>query len=225
MDMADVPPNNRAAWEVARRQAGDRLSDLERNYVRQLQAQSVVIAPFGPGDKATEFGDIASSEEGLVASAVDLYEGIAQDVEKTVGFSRTWGVSQYSETVQRALEAARTAGVQELQHDTSAPFTPRAVPDHDAVVEAVRDTVRKALGDDVARAYLFKRLKEVAMSANLPENAPVAVAILGARDAQEAQALLGGWPAPASAILDLDENDLSREAIVAAFQKTKKFRS
>lgn len=207
---------------MAARQAKDSLLDLQREYVALLQAQSVTLALVGPSEYVDEFASLAKAEGVvLVASVQAFYDRLATRVELGIGPNRLWNVNEYALTIQLALNEAVDLGIVDAVHDTRKPFSNTVVNDHTAVVDAVRETIRERLGDEIPCTALRAQLRERALAEKVIPEKAVPVLLLGARDAAEATAMLAGWPSPSGMVIELTSPPTA-DVVVKAFRKAKK---
>lgn len=222
MSPDDYPFQTRAGMAMAARQAKDSLVELQREYVEMLQAQSVTLALAGPQDHVAEFVRLARTEGVvLIASVNDFYEKLANRIELGIAASRLWNVNEYALTIQLALNEAVDLGIVDATHDTRKPFSNRVVPDHTAVVDAVRETVRERLGDEIPCTTLRTILRQTALREKVVPEKAIPVLLVGARDTAEATAMLAGWPSPSGVVVEV-MTPPTVEAVVRCFRKAKK---
>lgn len=219
-----MPPGQKPGWEMAKRQAADELLRLERTYVTALQDQSVVVALYGPAVDQDAFATLARPEGALTVDVRDLYRDLADKVQRSVSpTSKSWGVDQHVQTLERTLAIAYDLGITSVINNAGAPFRARDASTYEAIFEACRDTVRERFGDEVPAAWVRTRVREAAQAAGLAPDGTVPVLLVGARDQQEASALLAGWPALAASAV-LAKPGLTADAVVKVFQRTRKQR-
>ena len=156
----------------------------------------------------------------MVVDARQLYQRIADRIKPTLGNTREWTATQHAMTIDLATIEAVDAGLKDdLPYDTSIPFNTIVVTSDDHAAEIVRDTIRRRIGDDIARAVVAKELTSAALQDSYDTGRTIPVLIAGARDEQEANALQRAWPS-VSAVVPVS-GPMTNDEVVATFRQIK----
>lgn len=177
----------RAAFEMAKREAKDKLEGLKKKYTDAIQQGTLGFFVSGPGAEA--FAKIGEEEASTLTIRADaLYRRLAEPVEPSLGHTREFGVNQMARflrglgDVSRELEVTSLVAPKLMESGHLATY--------EDVVAHIRTMVRFTVGDDLNRIFLSREIAKAALAARY--SSPVLpVVFIGLADVEEAQSLEG----------------------------------
>jgi len=142
--------------EVAVRQAKERLGKLKEEYAKAVQGNGVAIFLFGSPEKCATFSKLVEDlGEAVVIDASEMYSTKFLPVlEGSIGPTRQWNSNQVSIMHRLLAEVSKDLNVF-LTRSLKLPAQAE-LPNKEATLNFIRDTIRNQLGDDFNVEYLKK---------------------------------------------------------------------
>jgi hypothetical protein len=161
-DLEALPWQTRNSVTNMVREAQERLEKLKSEYQRQLRANTLGVFLLGSPTRVAQFLQIAAEEAGMNTIQGDkLYQDLADKIEGTLGASREFGPTQLGHLHLALSDLMKTQDIRWMPMPKLQ--ASMAVPDRDALVQYVRKLVRSALGDDLLRLVIDRRINELAI--------------------------------------------------------------
>src|SRR6185369_15814745 len=155
----DYPAQQRAAWDIRRREAQDKLGVLETEYAAALQNASVTVVPWGDAAAVAGFAErCREAEVDLTVDANTLYEKVAINIEKTLGKTREWKPVHLEQTLREAQNLAIDIGARETRYEASNAYRQKIVQTHADVLAEVRRVIDLAIGPALAKSFVTQSL-------------------------------------------------------------------
>lgn len=218
-NLDDVHPNTRGGWASAIIEAKERLKGLQKEYGAQLLRSGVAIFVEGDSTKSVELAGLVRDEkEGLYVFADALYMRLAADIEPTLSEARTWGIAQTHKLHLMLKEVGHELALSEIPMPTAVLDT--TFRDHQALVEHIRTTIHKDIGDDLNRLYMERQIIEQATKIRY-SNDVTPVLILKATD-DEAPTLAKSLARGMTKLKITEEDKVDKDFMITAFKQVNK---
>ncbi len=178
-DVNLIPRATRAAFEIAVRQANERLVELRAEY--RARVFSNIAAFFVTGERQAEFVATAEKNHGTIPfDATKLYRMIADRVEPSMGRNREFTINQWGLFVAAIRDVAVASGLTgSLPSPKLSGNSVVKLPTSQDLVAFLRNLIRTAMGDSLFIAYAGNEISTAALAAGLTEQ-PVTVAVINA---------------------------------------------
>lgn len=186
-DLEAVPWQTRNSITSMVKDAQERVTKLRDEYQRQLRSNTLGLFLFGEPERVARFMEIAAEEAGVNLIQGDkLYQDLADKVEPTLGDSREFGPTQLQGLHLGLNELMKAQDIRRMPLPRLQELT--AVQDRIELVQHIRKLVRDALGDDLLRLVIDRRINELAVEQQFAGKVfPVAIVGL---DPTEVQSLV-----------------------------------
>lgn len=215
-DPGEYDWRSRPGIEVAIRLAKDSLPKLADEYCRTIMQNGAAIFTAGENGKVTEFAAAMSKEpSSIVVDAAELYDRLADPVDKALGTGdRQFSASYVGLMIAELKEIGEELGITSIQalDFKEMPLLPTRA----AVVEYVRDVFRKAVGDDLNRAYVNKKITDRAFDIRYKGNTAVAV-IHGALE-EEVEGLSKSFGRGKTRVTIKPTDEINKEFLVSTYK-------
>lgn len=221
INLDDVPLRTRPGKESQKREAQNRLEEVQASYGTQLRKALFGIAI--TGSETQEFVKIALEEsESLVVNGAEIYERIAERVSASLGDKKEFGVGQYGIVIQ---ELRAIGGELNVTSMPSPKWTePVFVGNKEGLLKHIRFMVDSSVGLDLPALYIGQQILSAAIKNGSNRNT-VPVLITGLELASMSGLLVKMFQEGRSLAVDTSmeaDKKISKEFVLDTFDKIKK---
>lgn len=165
MDITSVQPATRAGWEAAQSAAKTKIDSVKDEYARTAKSVSVGIYLGGDREVVQAAVKVAQDKgDALVVNGNEIYERIALPVYAMMGGSGLLSASQSARILQELTQIGNELKIASMPiPDVAALSGQKHVPDLGSLVDIIRDSIRKAVGDELAMMYTTKKVGDLAL--------------------------------------------------------------
>jgi hypothetical protein len=175
-DLEAVPYQTRASMTSMVQNAKEKLGSLEKDYFSRVRSNTLGMFLFGDAPRVVQFAEIAGAEAGVYLVQGDaLYQRLADKIEPSLGNTREFGTTQLGFLIDELkLIQRKELGITRMQLPSLREA--KAVKDRIELVAYIRKLVQGAVGDDLLRMSIDKRVNQLALDSEFTGKLlPVAV--------------------------------------------------
>jgi len=162
-DLTEWDSRTRPGKELQKRQAQERLKELEENYNSELPKSIVKVFLNTNAEETAQLVNFLKTKEIEAIVAPSVYDFITVRVEPALRRDRVFDSGAYIKTIEATSEAARGIRNWVLNKEFTEP-THQSVPTKQNLLDVVKGVVRTSFGDSLNAEYVFKNIKENCLS-------------------------------------------------------------
>lgn len=199
--------------EATKKQAQENLVEMVKEYSNRVLSNTLGIFLSGEQAKQQLFAEIAGAEAGaLVFDADAMYRRIAIDMEPSIGPSRQLGMTQQTVLIANLRIIGQELGVASLPIPKFSE-SDSVAPDLDALAKAIKNSCRRAFGEDLNILSLRSEIVKQAQEKKLA--APVTAVVILGTDSDEAEEIGKAFTKSVSVSLGTGENgEVTQETVL-----------
>lgn len=221
IDLEAAPRNTLPSLQAMVFNAREELKTQLLEYAGRIRANGVGILMYGDSARQNEFAALAVAEApGTVhVRADELYDNLAARVEPTLGASKDFSTTQLQVLHDELRFYRDQLGISGLTMPMMTDII--CVPTRKALVNYVRDLVRKVAQDDLMRLYVDKKINDLAVEQHFSSKT-LPVVVTGLFDPAEAAAVSDLFSKKSAVDVGTSDDEVNKEFVLNALTNVRK---
>lgn len=158
-DLEAAPYQTRASLTNMVMEAREKLESLKVEYFKRVRTNTAALFLFGEPARVAAFAETAYEEGAFLTIQVDsLYQSIADKIEPSFGATREFGPTQLEGVIKELRDHCRNLGVRDMKMPQLQSL--QVIGERLALVAYIRQLVQAAVGNDLLRIYVDRKVNE-----------------------------------------------------------------